>query len=78
MVEGGGSDDFRLVKGMLYKRPDLMHTMLTVTADAVRDYLNAQIEAGAHRRQQHLAIGGAELADGRGHAVDKGGGRWPL
>jgi uroporphyrinogen decarboxylase len=47
MVEGGGSDDFRLVKGMMYKRPDLMHTMLEVTANAVRDYLNAQIEAGA-------------------------------
>jgi uroporphyrinogen decarboxylase len=47
MVEGGGSDDFRQVKTMLYKRPDLMHTMLTVTADAVRDYLNAQIDAGA-------------------------------
>jgi uroporphyrinogen decarboxylase len=47
MVEGGGSDDFRQVKTMLYKRPDLMHRMLEVTADAVRDYLNAQIEAGA-------------------------------
>jgi uroporphyrinogen decarboxylase len=47
MVEGGGSDDFRHVKTMLYKRPDLMHAMLTVTADAVRDYLNAQIDAGA-------------------------------
>ncbi|MFN5511046.1 MAG: uroporphyrinogen decarboxylase [Burkholderiales bacterium] len=47
MVEGGGSDDFRLVKGMMYKRPDLMHHMLSVTADAVRDYLNAQIDAGA-------------------------------
>jgi uroporphyrinogen decarboxylase len=47
MVEGGGSDDFRLVKGMMYKRPDLMHTMLSVTARAVTDYLNAQIDAGA-------------------------------
>src|SRR5574343_729905 len=25
MVEGGGSDDYRLVKTMLYSRPDLMH-----------------------------------------------------
>jgi uroporphyrinogen decarboxylase len=47
MVEGGGSDDFRLVKGMLYRRPDLMHAMLSVTAQAVTDYLNAQIDAGA-------------------------------
>ena len=50
MVEGGGSDDFRQVKSMLYKRPDLMHRMLAVTADAVRDYLNAQIDAGAQAR----------------------------
>jgi len=47
MVEGGGSDDFRQIKTLLYRRPDLMHAMLAVTADAVRDYLNAQIEAGA-------------------------------
>ena len=47
MVEGAGSDDYRLVKSMLYRRPDLMHRMLAVTADAVAQYLNAQIEAGA-------------------------------
>src|SRR6185312_2362945 len=28
MVEGGGSDDFRLVKTMLYARPDLLHRIL--------------------------------------------------
>jgi uroporphyrinogen decarboxylase len=28
MVEGGGSDDYRLVKTMLYSRPDLMHRIL--------------------------------------------------
>jgi uroporphyrinogen decarboxylase len=47
MIEGGGSDDFRLVKTMLYARPDLMHRILSVTAHAVADYLNAQIAAGA-------------------------------
>ena len=47
MVEGGGSDDFRLVKSMLYKRPDLLHRILDVNARAVTDYLNAQIAAGA-------------------------------
>jgi len=47
MVEGGGSDDYRLVKTMLYSRPDLMHRILAVNADAVAAYLNAQIEAGA-------------------------------
>jgi uroporphyrinogen decarboxylase len=46
MVEGGGSDDFRLIKTMLYDRPDLLHHVLEVNARAVTDYLNAQIEAG--------------------------------
>ena len=47
MVEGGGSEDFRTVKTMLYSRPDLMHRLLQVNARAVAGYLNAQIEAGA-------------------------------
>lgn len=47
MIEGGGSDDFRIIKTMLYSRPDLLHRILEVNAKAVIDYLNAQIEAGA-------------------------------
>jgi uroporphyrinogen decarboxylase len=47
MIEGGGSEDFRLVKSMLYARPDLLHRLLDVNAQAVTAYLNAQIEAGA-------------------------------
>jgi uroporphyrinogen decarboxylase len=47
MIEGGGSDDFRLVKSMLYSRPDLLHRILDVNARAVTAYLNAQIRAGA-------------------------------
>jgi len=47
MVEGGSSDDYRKVKTLAYSRPDLMHHILGVTADAVVAYLNAQIEAGA-------------------------------
>ena len=47
MVEGGASDDFRTIKTMLYARPDLLHHILDVTAQAVTVYLNAQIEAGA-------------------------------
>ncbi|MBZ4341485.1 uroporphyrinogen decarboxylase, partial [Mycobacterium tuberculosis] len=39
MVEGGGSDDFRTVKSMLYARPDLMHRILEINAQAVIDYL---------------------------------------
>ena len=47
MVEGAGSDDYALVKRMLYDRPDLMHRTLAINADAVAQYLNAQIAAGA-------------------------------
>jgi len=47
MVEGGGSKDFRHIKGMLYDRPDLLHRILRVTAEAVTAYLNAQIDSGA-------------------------------
>jgi len=47
MVEGGASDDFRIIKTMLYREPALLHRILEVTAKAVAAYLNAQIEAGA-------------------------------
>jgi len=47
MVEGSGSDDWRVLKTMLYARPDLLHRILEVNTRAVIDYLNAQIEAGA-------------------------------
>ena len=62
MVEGQGSDDYRLVKSMLYSRPDLMHTMLRVNADAVATYLNAQIDAGAQAVMIFDSWGGV-LAD---------------
>jgi len=47
MIEGGASDDFRTIKSMLYDRPDLLHHVLAVNAEAVTAYLNAQIECGA-------------------------------
>ena len=63
MVEGGGSDDFRQIKTMLYARPDLLHRILQVNARAVADYLNAQIAAGAQAVMIFDTWGGA-LADG--------------
>ena len=63
MVEGGGSDDFRLIKTMLYRRPDLLHRILAINAAAVADYLNAQIAAGAQAVMVFDTWGGA-LADG--------------
>ncbi len=47
MIEGGASEDFRTIKAMLYDRPELLHHVLEVNADAVTAYLNAQIESGA-------------------------------
>jgi uroporphyrinogen decarboxylase len=47
MVEGAGSDDYRHVKTLMYARPDLMHRILAINAQAVAAYLNAQIDAGA-------------------------------
>ena len=47
MVEGAGSDDYRHVKSLMYSRPDLMHRILQINADAVALYLNTQIKAGA-------------------------------
>jgi uroporphyrinogen decarboxylase len=63
MVEGGGSDDFRTVKTMLYRRPDLLERIVAVNAQAVADYLNAQVEAGAQALMIFDSWGGA-LADG--------------
>jgi uroporphyrinogen decarboxylase len=63
MVEGAGSSDYRLVKTMLYRRPDLLHRILEVNAAAVAQYLNAQIEAGAQAVMIFDSWGGV-LADG--------------
>ena len=63
MVEGAGSDDYRLVKSMLYGRPDLMERILEINAQAVAAYLNAQINAGAQAVMVFDSWGGV-LADG--------------
>jgi len=63
MVEGGGSDDYRQVKQLMYSRPDLMHRLLAVNADSVAAYLNAQIDAGAQALMIFDSWGGV-LADG--------------
>ena len=63
MVEGSGSQDYRHVKALMYARPDLMHRVLVVNADAVAQYLNAQIDAGAQAVMVFDSWGGV-LADG--------------
>jgi uroporphyrinogen decarboxylase len=71
MVEGAGSDDYRQVKTLLYARPDLLHRMLAVNADAVAAYLNAQIAAGAQAVMIFDSWGGV-LADGAFQAFSLG------
>lgn len=59
MVEGQGGTDFLVIKKMAYERPDLLHHILDVTAQAVTRYLNAQIEAGAQAVMIFDSWGGA-------------------
>jgi len=63
MIEGGGSDDFRLVKSMMYARPDLLHRILATNAAAVAAYLNAQVSAGAQALMVFDTWGGSLAHD---------------
>lgn len=47
MVEGQSSKTFEKIKGMLFREPNLLHTLLQKLTDVTVDYLNAQINAGA-------------------------------
>ena len=58
MVEGGGSKEFRQIKTLLYRRPELLHHILNITAQAVTAYLNEQIAAGAQAVQIFDTWGG--------------------
>jgi uroporphyrinogen decarboxylase len=63
MIEGQGSDDYRLIKTMLYQRPDLLHRILDINAQSVALYLAEQIKAGAQAVMIFDSWGGV-LADG--------------
>lgn len=63
MIEGAGSREFRHVKTMLYRRPDLLMAVLEKAADATIAYLSAQIAAGAQAVMLFDTWGGI-LADG--------------
>ncbi len=58
MVEGGSSKTFGKVKGLIYDDPTTAHTLLSLLADAVTAYLNAQIRAGAQAVQIFDTWGG--------------------
>ena len=47
MVEGQTSKEFRKIKTMLYKEPEMLEQLLEILSKAVTAYLSAQIKAGA-------------------------------
>ena len=47
MIDGGGSVDFTRTRRLLYARPDLMHRVLAINADAITTYLSEQVRHGA-------------------------------
>ncbi len=51
MVEGKGSKDFGTLKRMMHREPELLMSLIDKLTDMTVDYLNAQIEAGAHAVQ---------------------------
>lgn len=59
MIEGGSSKEFRYSKQMMYRESEVLHALLAHLADAVTDYLNAQIDAGAQAVQIFDSWGGA-------------------
>ena len=71
MVEGKGSDDYRLIKSMLYGRPDLLHRILQINAQTTAQFsLNYTRQVVQQLIKEH-----------EGRAVPaivftKGGGQW--
>lgn len=47
MVEGRSGSNFHTIKTMLYKNPDWLQQILAINSQAIVEYLNAQIIAGA-------------------------------
>jgi uroporphyrinogen decarboxylase len=51
MIEGKGTKQFAVAKKMLFQQPEVAHTLLARLADAVGEYLVAQVKAGAQALQ---------------------------
>jgi uroporphyrinogen decarboxylase len=58
MVEGGGSDNFAMIKALALNDPAALHRLLSVNTDAVVAYLSAQRAAGAQVLQVFDTWGG--------------------
>ncbi len=59
MIEGAGSKNFSRAKALLVEEPAAAHTLLSVLAESVIVYLNAQIAAGAQAVMIFDTWGGA-------------------
>lgn len=59
MVEGGSSKTFSKIKALLFEDSKSSHQLLSVLADSVASYLNAQIDAGAQAVMIFDSWGGA-------------------
>jgi len=51
MIEGGSSRNYLLMKSFMYQQPEAWDRLMRHVADMTRDYLAAQIEAGAQAIQ---------------------------
>ena len=47
MIEGGGSKSFAEIKGLAYREPKVLHSLLSKLASTISSYLLYQIESGA-------------------------------
>ncbi len=50
-IEGGGSRNYVETKSLMYNDPQTWHRFMTIVAGITADYLNMQIDAGAHAVQ---------------------------
>src|SRR5262245_47225980 len=65
-IEGGHSTQFALTKGLMYGDPPAWHRLAGLLADVVREYLCAQVDAGAQAVQLFDSwVGALDEADYR-------------
>lgn len=72
MLEGGGAKDYTKAKALFYSDRSLFEHLLRKLTNAVADYLQMQIEAGAEAVQIFDSLGGLTMD----HAFPATSGRW--
>ena len=58
MIEGRKTDNFTTIKTMMYQHPKLLHSVLNKLMEVVRDFAQAQIDAGVEMVQVFDTWGG--------------------